>query len=214
MDSQTQTMETKPSFLPPMDCFNNESILNRISEEKDRKTKTAITELKKIAPDIPDDILLKLHQRSISLRQSNVHKHGALLENITAEMLTTANIQFREQVTIDKTGKIIGFNVKKDKKTYHLLDIVIGDSIDIGKSITDFVVLTCKTTCRERWTQDDWSLVPVSKPKKLILITISNDYPPSVRFGESSSRKIITCKPKNKDDRQFKLKFEDLINEL
>ena len=51
-------------------------------------------------------------------------------------------------------------------------------------------------------------------PKLYILLTISNDYPSSVRFEESSKRKIITCIPKKKDDRKFKLNFENLIDEL
>lgn len=34
------------------------------------------------------------------------------------------------------------------------------------------------------------------------------------RFREGNNRKIITCLPKKKDDRIFKLNFENLINEL
>jgi hypothetical protein len=43
---------------------------------------------------------------------------------------------------------------------------------------------------------------------------MSNDYPPSKRFIENTKRKIITCIPKKKDDRLFKLNFENLIDEL
>jgi len=43
---------------------------------------------------------------------------------------------------------------------------------------------------------------------------ISDDYPPTQRFREDTKRKIITCLPKKKDDRLFKLNFENLIDEL
>jgi hypothetical protein len=89
---------------------------------------------------------------------------------------------------------------------------VVGENIEVGKSITDYKVVSCKTTCRERWTQDDWSYTFI--PQLYILLTISDDYPPSTRFEEGVNRKIITCRPKNKDDRNFKLNFENLIDEL
>lgn len=88
---------------------------------------------------------------------------------------------------------------------------VIGENI-IGKSITEYAVISCKTTCRERWTQDDWSYT--FSPKLYLLLTISDDYPLSNRFRENKTRKIITCFAKKKDDRIFKLGFEDLISEL
>ena len=76
----------------------------------------------------------------------------------------------------------------------------------------DYKVISCKTTCRERWTQDDWSYT--FAPQLFILLTLSSDYPSSERFRESGTRKIITCMPKKKDDRIFKLNFEHLIDEL
>jgi len=203
---------SKPFAPSPTDYFTNKFILNKIIEKEDKKKKRIMTELGEIPQNTPN-YLMVVYNKSISIRQSNVQKNGAWLEKIIVEFLTNAKIKFKEQVTIDKSGKVIGFNMKKNK-TYHILDIVIGDSIVEGKSITDFKVLTCKTTCRERWTQDDWSLDVARKPNKIILITISDDYPLSERFGESSSRKIMTCKPKKKDDRQFKLNFENLLNEL
>ena len=126
-------------------------------------------------------------------------------------MLDKNNIPYKKQVTIDKSGIIVGFNEKKGK-CYHIIDFVIGENIEVGKSITYYKVVSCKTTCRERWTQDDWSYTFI--PKLYILLTISDDYPPTQRFREDETRKIITCLPKKKDDRLFKLNFENLIDEL
>ena len=102
--------------------------------------------------------------------------------------------------------------MKKKKKCYHIIDFVIGENIKVCESITNYKIISCKTTCRERWTQDDWSYTFI--PKLYILLTISNDYPSSQRFGENEQRKIVTCLSKKNDDRIFKLNFENLIEEL
>ena len=192
--------------------FNDQYVLSRIEEKKTSKALLAIQKLKQISPLSSDDILLQLYNTSISFHQSNIQGNGDFLENdILVGVLDENNIHYRKQVTINKSGIIVGFNIKKDK-CYHIIDFVIGENIEIGKSITEYKVISCKTTCRERWTQDDWSYTFI--PKLYILLTISDDYPPTARFREDKQRKIITCLPKKKDDRIFKLKFENLIEEL
>ena len=62
----------------------------------------------------------------------------------------------------------------KKKDCYHIVDFVIGENISIGDSITQYTVISCKTTCRERWTQDNRSFE--FQPKLYILLTISCDY--------------------------------------
>jgi arsenate reductase-like glutaredoxin family protein len=182
----------------------------KIEEHKRSKDLKIIQELKPIYPLLNDDVILQLYNKSVSLHQSRVQNNGDFLENeILSNILNKNNIIYKKQVCIDDSGTIIGFS---RKKCYHVIDFVVGIDVEIGKSITNYKVISCKTTCRERWTQDNWSykLIPI----KFILLTISNDYPPSSRFMESDKRKIITCIPKNKDDRLFKLNFEDLIKEL
>lgn len=169
--------------------FNNDYIINKIKENKNIKINKIIKELKDIY-SLPDDILLNIYNKSISLHQSNLQSNGDFLENeIIVTELKRKNILFKQQVTINKNGIISGFNEKKNK-CYHILDFVIGNNIEIGKSISEFKVISCKTTCRERWTQDDWSYTYI--PIKYILLTISNDYPSSERFDENEKRKIIT----------------------
>lgn len=191
--------------------FNNKYVIQKIEENKQIKFKKIIEELNQIYP-LQDELLIELYNKSISIHQSNIQGNGDFLENdIVVSELTKHNIPFKQQVTIGKDGIIVGFNEKKSK-CYHIIDFVIGNNIEVGKSIMEYKVLSCKTTCRERWTQDDWSFTYI--PSKYILLTISNDYPSSVRFRETEQRKIITCFPKSKDDRKYKLSFEDLINEL
>lgn len=193
-------------------AFDNKYVLSRIEENKISKNLKIIQELKNIAPLLNDVELLQLYTKSISIHQSKIQGNGDFLENdILVGVLDENNVPYKKQVTIDKSGIIVGFNEKKGK-CYHIIDFVIGENIAVGKSITDYKVISCKTTCRERWTQDDWSHTFI--PKLYILLTISDDYPPRARFREDVKRKIITCLPKKKDDRIFKLNFENLVDEL
>jgi hypothetical protein len=192
--------------------FNNQYVLSKIEENKLIKNSLIIEELKQIAPLLSDVKLVQLYNKSISIHQGKIQGNGNFLENdILVRMLDFNNISYKKQVTINKAGLIVGFNIKKDK-CYHIIDFVIGKNIEVGKSITEYKIISCKTTCRERWTQDDWSYT--FTPKLYILLTISNDYPTSARFREDIQRKIITCNPKRKDDRIYKLNFENLIEEL
>lgn len=200
-------METEPKIT-----FDNEYVLSRIEENNNSKKIKIIQELKKIAPSLSDVELLQLYHKSISIHQSKNQGNGNFLENdILVGILDKNNISYKKQVTIDKSGIIVGFN-KKRSKCYHIIDFVVGENIELGKSITNYKVVSCKTTCRERWTQDDWSYA--FAPILYILLTISDDYPPTQRFREDTKRKIITCLPKKKDDRMFKLNFENLVDEL
>lgn len=194
---------------PPI-TFDNQYVLSRIEENKNSKKLKIIQELKQIA-QLSDIELLELYNKSLSIHQSKIQGNGNFLENdILLGVLDKNKIPYKKQVTINKSGIIVGFN--KKGKCYHIIDFVIGEDIEVGKSIREYKVVSCKTTCRERWTQDDWSYT--FAPKLYILLTISDDYPPSQRFREDTKRKIITCLPKKKDDRLFKLNFENLIDEL
>jgi hypothetical protein len=195
-----------------MITFDNKYVLSKIEENKISKNLKIIRELKQIAPLLSNVELLQLYNKSISIHQSKMQGNGDFLENdILLNILDKNNISYKKQVTINKSGIIIGFNEKK-KKCYHIIDFVIGKNIIVGKSITDYQVISCKTTCRERWLQDAWSYT--FPPKLYILLTVSDDYPPTQRFREDTKRKIITCLPKKKDDRLYKLNFENLIDEL
>jgi methylmalonyl-CoA mutase N-terminal domain/subunit len=195
--------------------MNNQYVLSLIIEaenEKKRKIVQDIRNVDLVLGNLSDDVLLKISSVCVSNHQTNIQKNGAFLENdILSSFLDVNSVPYRKQVTIDKSGIIVGFNEKK-KRCYHILDFVIGENINAGKSITEFIVISCKTTCRERWTQDDWS--HTFAPKLYILLTISKDYPSSDRFRESTTRKIITSSPKNKDNRIYKLNFDHLIDEL
>jgi len=192
--------------------FDNNYILSRIEENRRSKERQIISKIKSAHPSLTDEQCLDIYHMSISIHQSNIQGNGSFLENdILVGELQKHAIPYRQQVTINDEGIIVGFNEKK-KRCYHVLDFVVGEDIAVGKPITEFQVISCKTTCRERWTQDDWSFTFV--PALYILLTISDDYPSTTRFREDERRKIISCIPKKKDDRKYKLNFEHLIGEL
>ena len=197
------------NIIRKIGTLNNNFMLLNIEKNIIQKKNNTIDELKKIMPTVDNDKILQFYNRSISIQQSINKSNGIFLENILNNFLDKNNISYKKQVSIDKNGLIIGFH---KQKCYHIIDFVIGKNIEINKLINDYTVISCKTTCRERWTQDDWTFS--IKPKLYILLTIANDYPSADRFREDNYRKIITCKPKKNDDRQFKLNFEDLISEL
>ena len=94
--------------------FNNQYILSKIEENKISKNLKIIQELKKLAHSLSDIKLLQLYNKSISTHQSKNKENGDFLENdILVNILNKNNISYKTQVTINKSGIIVGFNEKK-----------------------------------------------------------------------------------------------------
>jgi hypothetical protein len=123
-------------------------------------------------------------------------------------MLDENGVYYKQQVTIDKCGIIVGFNERK-RGCFHILDFVIGENIEIGKSITEYKVVSCKTTQRK---MDTGRLSHMFKPILYILLTLSDDYPRPVDLEKTKKNNIVY--QKKRDDRIYKLNFENLIEEL
>lgn len=157
-------------------------------------------------PKIESNILYKIYKTSIGIRQSNVSIFGNELENIICDILDSNGIKYKRQVSINKDGYI-----SNGKKSKYVCDIIIGNPIN-KEHISNYTLISAKISCRERWTQDNWTLI--NKPKKYILATLKSDYPPSDKFNESNTRKIVTLNTKIRDGRFYKLSYDDLINEI
>lgn len=185
--------------------LSNEYIISRQKEWSNSVKNRILGELRPLITGWKhdDEGIMSVYQKCISIHQV---KNGIpILETALKKFLCEHNIPYQEQVSINNEGCIIGFNTKKAQ---HRIDFVIG-RITVGDSIQKHMVLSCKTSCRERWKQDDWTRK--WKPRIYALLTISNDYPPSATFGENNQRLIITSKPKRIDDRIFKLSIDDLV---
>lgn len=212
MDFSTIINQFSHCNLKSNDEFSNYYIINKLKNVKDNKHKHINKVLREQFPNVDEKILFSIYEQSISIHQSLMQTNGACLETEITNFLNESLITHRSQVTIDKDGYIVGFKTRKNQRCHHIVDFVVGEDIGIGKTIDNFTVLSCKTTCRERWTQDNWSLE--TPPKKYLLLTTSTDYPLSTRFKENNKRKIITCSPKNKDDRIYKLDYDSLLSEI
>jgi hypothetical protein len=186
--------------------------LNRINE----KNKSIVERLRDSLSScaLLDQELLQLFNTSVSIFQSEKCKGGKGFESIIENQLRINDIPFVPQVAIDKNGIIIGTGTTIENHA-HTLDILVGaNSVDSikGKYIKDYIVISCKTTVRERWNQDEWTFE--HKPKLYILCTLSSDYPNSEKFRESPSRKIATDNPRKRDERKYKLQLEDILDEI
>jgi hypothetical protein len=202
----------------------NNTILDLIVKHKNDKNISIIkqlkTKIKSTFNSVSNEELLELYKSCVSVFQTNHVNSGIHFEKIISTFLEDNNINFKEQVTIDEKGKITYFRscnnienkIKKGKNGICTIDIVVGDNIEIGKNIQDYIVISCKINARERWKQDHWSLKNI--PKKFLLVVQDNDYPLSNLFLESETRKIITCNPKKRDGRKFKLNYDHFIQEL
>lgn len=195
------------------DSDMNQYVKDKVAETKQRYEKEVISKLRTQNDglgDITNYQLISLFHQCVSIRQQNTQKHGDMLENIVAELLAEHHIPFRQQVEINNKGCITNVG-GKTSKCHHVIDFVVGN-ITVSSHISEYIVLSCKTTCRERWTQDNWTLTHA--PKLYILITLGDDYPPTKRFMENVTRKLLTLHPKKKDDRKYRLSFNELHIEL
>lgn len=183
--------------------FINERVNSNFMEKKN-----LLTVFLKI-PRPNDNDRLSLFKKLNSCQQYSRDRNGRMFEDIIADALILNNVPFKRQVDIDDIGRITAdIKTSRSDDCHHRLDFVVGD-VRPNTNISEYTVLSCKTSCRERWKQDDWSLT--SSPKMFYLLTLSNDYPPSAKFQESSTRKMITCSPKKKDGRFHQEDFDDLM---
>lgn len=159
--------------------------------------------------DLSDEIILTIYHSSISISQSIKTTNGNDLENMISNFLSEQNISHFRQISV--TGE--GFLTSRRKDEISRIDFIISKKVLMGDHISNYIVLSVKKSCRERWLQDAWTFK--YPPKKYLLFTLSNDYPdPILKFLEDETRKIITANPKSKDKRKFKLSPDDLVSEL
>lgn len=165
----------------------------------------AVRERHPYTASLTDEQLLALLQEGNSHAQSMRGRGGRILETSVEAFLTRNHIPYKPQVPI-KNGIVV-----KGKKGNKVLDIVIGTPV-VGDSITQFIVLSLKTSSRERPSEDDWTYTYV--PKLYLYASLEADYPPPEKFGESEVRKLVCATPKTDDTRRFKLGFEHLLEEI
>lgn len=186
--------------------MNSLSILAAFADFKAITHKRHLDRLRQSSPllrSASDDELNVIYKTSVSCFQS---KSGDFLETHIETLLTNAGIPFKSQVHLNSDGIIV------ESRGCTIPDIVFGTP-RVGDHISNYTVLSLKTTSRERAKLDTaWT---VKHPPKLFLYgTLSDDYPQPTTFEEGPTRKIITAQPKKQDNRIFKLGFEHLIESV
>lgn len=153
---------------------------------------------------IDSTLLPELYKTAVSAHQSK--KVGGDFERFMYTHLQSNGFEVHAQVPF-KNGV-----VASTKKGTDVVDLAIGPNPSPGTSISNYVVLSCKTTTRERKKLDTWSTM--TPPRAFYYLTTSDDYGDPLDFGESPVRKIVTCTPRANDTRVYKLSFDDIITEL
>ena len=158
--------------------------------------------------NVSDDEVYRVYTSSVTMFQSRQRTNGNSMEDILSKYLSDNGISHYRQIPVSQSGHITSRH-----DSISLIDFIIADTIRVNDHISNYTIISTKTSCRERWLQDTWTFT--NKPKKYILFTLSNDYPdPVSKFGESHSRVIITMRPKKKDTRIYKLTPDHLLSEL
>jgi len=186
-----------------------EALLQEYRQEIDNlrqdKVVTIIKEKHPEFREFTDEKCLKIYDDCFSLRQSLIGSKGAggFWERIGERLFNEFGM--KRQVHIKNDGIIC------ESGGHHIVDIVLGNPV-VGDNITNYIVISCKTSAKDRWAQDGWTLV--HRPKLYVLMVVTDDYPCSQKFEESEIRKLYTLTPKKVDDRKYKLKMEELIEEI
>ena len=150
-----------------------------------------------------DDEVAALYADSVSCFQS---KSGKFFEKYIEDNLVAAGIPFQSQVNLDKDGIIVA------GKGDTIPDIVFGSPV-VGTHISNYMVLSLKTTSRERSKQDTaWT--HKYPPKRFYYGTIEADYPTPDKFQEGETRKLVCVTLRKKDTRVFKLGFDGMVEEV
>jgi hypothetical protein len=184
-----------PHHTITMSGLTNKNVLDAWKAHKNKKRTTFLEKVRSKYPDMSDDQIADIEAMAISNHQS---KDGNLLQD---EVENRLKIPFKRQVHIDDSGIIVASCGKT------IIDIVFGTPV-VGTHISNYVVGSLKITSRERWKQDDW--VYKHLPKLFLYISLAADYPSPDIFHEGPTRKLVCATPKKKDDRVFKLGFEDI----
>lgn len=188
-----------------MDSFAPSAMNSAYDDFKLTKKRDGIRSMRHCNPKLTnftDEEIVALYECAVSSFQS---KSGAFLEKYVERALESMRIPFRPQVHIDAHGMIVPSNGTT------IIDIVFGTP-EIGTHISDYIVLSLKTTSRERAKLDGWART--YPPKVFYYGTVESDYPQPETFVETASRKLVCVRTKQKDLREFKFNFQDMAREV
>lgn len=108
--------------------------------------------LRRILPReiISEEDANNVYKMCVGINQKYRAQKGKLLEKCIEDVLKENNIPYLSQVTVDPAGVIHALRGKC--KGIHIHDFIVNASF--GDTIDDKIIISCKTSLRERWRQD------------------------------------------------------------
>lgn len=191
---------------PTMDSLTSEAIRLAYQAFKTDQQQTHFKWLRERNPelrDCSDERLSAIFKDVVSCFQS---KGGKFFEKYVEDRLRDLGIPFQAQVNIDADGIIVS------GKGVTIPDIVFGHP-EVGTHISNYIVLSLKTTSRER-SKLDTAWTQKHPPKMFYYGTIEADYPQPETFQENPKRKLVCVNCRAKDKRTFKMGFAEMAEEV
>jgi hypothetical protein len=118
-----------------------------------------------------------------SITQSLRAKTGKKFEKLVADLFTKLGVSFQEQVLITSDGIV---SPSDSKSVGHRVDFVIPKPTP-NSSVENYIIISCKTTLRERFRQD-------TTYPRLVVITVDSNIP---RDDQGINFIIVSEKEKN-----------------
>lgn len=147
-------------------------ILREYRYKSQRLNENDLESIRSIVPNVRQTDAVKLVKACHTIVQRNRSVHGTLFESLVAECLKRCGIPFLTQVCI------IDGKIAKKQKGYHAYDFVI--YADYGDRARHKIFISCKTSIRERYLQDQ----KVSC-RRLIMVTLEAPRPSHVRVARA-----------------------------
>ncbi len=131
---------------------------------------TLLPNLRRMLPRdvINEEIAHNVYKTCVSLNQKYRTQKGKLLEKCIEDVLKENDIPYLSQATVDTAGVIHALRGKR--KGVHVHDFIIDASF--GDTIDNKIIISCKTSLRERWRQD--ANVKCAKMYMVTMDTCSN----------------------------------------
>ena len=197
--------------------LTNDIVLYHLNEKENNKKINIINTIQMACnEEMTDDDCLNLYKKLISIHQTHIKRSGICFEMLICHHLEQNNIPFKEQVKINNEGYIIGFrgsNTNLNQRTFKILDVLVGENIDVGSHISNYIYLEIKKSCKERWYNIQFTLNENTKPIHTYLCCM-HDYPCKENFILNENRSIVSTYRKKNDSESDILFFDDLIQDI
>lgn len=178
-------LKERRTEITKMDAY----VIDSVDKAREGLSPIDLQSLRSIAPDLSDECLLKMYKACNSIAQSKRQRSGQAFEATVADAFDQKGISYLSQVCI------IDGRIARKKHGYHVYDFVL--NAEYGDSCQDKIMISCKTSLRERYLQDQH--VPCSK---MVLITLDR-VKPAVREKIARAGMDLVCIGEGLEFEQF-----------